>query len=123
MNYIDTLAENGPDLPCLYREIYPHYARSGFATTRYHTVIFVEAGANGSGYLHHVTGDITSVGGMSYEKQFSELPEESATFHAKELLDPAEASTYPGMGWPASTNPSAASPESIQFEDHENRAV
>lgn len=37
-------------------------------TPRYHTAIFVETGEDGSGYLHHVTGDITSMGGMRYEK-------------------------------------------------------
>lgn len=64
---------------------------------RYHTAIFIETEANGSGYVHYVTGDITSVGGMSYEKQFSGLPEQSDTFHAKDLLGVTDASTYPSL--------------------------
>lgn len=32
---------------------------------RYHNVIFVETGPDGSGIIHHVTGDITS--GMYYD--------------------------------------------------------
>lgn len=64
---------------------------------RYHTAIFVETEANGSGYVHHVTGDITSFGGMSYEEQFSDLPEHSDTFHSKDLLGITDASTYPSL--------------------------
>ena len=33
--------------------------------TRYHTVIFVQTSSDGSGWIHHVAGDITI--GMKYE--------------------------------------------------------
>ncbi|KAL2005974.1 hypothetical protein VTN00DRAFT_9628 [Thermoascus crustaceus] len=64
-------------------------------TPRYHTTIFVETQEDGSGYLHHVTGDITSSGGMRYEKKFRDQPEESATFYSKTELGVTDASTYP----------------------------
>ena len=64
--------------------------------TRYHTTIFVETNsADGSGVLHHVTGDITSAGGMRYEKKTSKKPEDSRTFNSKELLGYTDAKTYP----------------------------
>ncbi|KAH7169300.1 hypothetical protein DER46DRAFT_624520 [Fusarium sp. MPI-SDFR-AT-0072] len=42
---------------------------------RFHHAIFVETNEDGSGTLYHVTGDVTSANGMSYE-----------SFHCKELL-------------------------------------
>lgn len=62
---------------------------------RYHTAIFVETETNGDGYAHHVTGDITSVGGMRYEKKFEARPELSDTFYSQDLLGLTDASTYP----------------------------
>lgn len=62
---------------------------------RYHTAIFVESESNGGGYLHHVTGDLTSIGGMRYEKTLSGRPEHADAFYAKDLLGVTDASTYP----------------------------
>jgi len=51
---------------------------------RYHTVIFVGTNSDGSGFIHHVTGDFVT--GMRYERKIGKIPEESGTFHNKELL-------------------------------------
>lgn len=61
--------------------------------TRYHTVIFVETASDGSGYIHHVTGDL--VAGMRYERKLSRRPEESQTFFNKEALGMVSSTTYP----------------------------
>ncbi|OBT57041.1 hypothetical protein VE04_02615 [Pseudogymnoascus sp. 24MN13] len=60
---------------------------------RYHNVIFVEIEADGSGVVHHVTGDITS--GMVYGTRREGRPEESEIFVRKELIGTAESATYP----------------------------
>jgi hypothetical protein len=60
---------------------------------RYHNVIFVETEPNGSGIIHHVTGDITS--GMAYDTKKGKRPEESETFYAKEILGTINVSDYP----------------------------
>jgi hypothetical protein len=63
---------------------------------RYHTTIFVETDqADQSGFLHHVTGDITSTHGMRYERKPRSRPEESRTFYNKELLGYTPANDYP----------------------------
>lgn len=59
--------------------------------TRYHTVIFVETSADGSGYIHHVTGDL--VAGMRYETKPGQRPENSKTFHSREFLGTTPASS------------------------------
>src|SRR5436309_2301486 len=48
---------------------------------RYHTVVFVATNSDGSGFIHHVTG--------------GKAPEESGTFHNKELLGKIQATDYP----------------------------
>nr|POE94581.1 hypothetical protein CFP56_16820 [Quercus suber] len=62
---------------------------------RYHTVIFVETEADFSGFVHHVTGDLVSQGGMRYERKRGNRPEESGTFFNKELLGTVLSSQYP----------------------------
>jgi len=42
--------------------------------------------ADGSGILHHVTGDITSSGGMHYAPTAREDPKRSQTFHSSQKL-------------------------------------
>jgi hypothetical protein len=51
---------------------------------RYHIVIFVATNSDGSGFIHHVTGDLIT--GMRYERKIGKMPEESGIFHNKELL-------------------------------------
>ncbi|KAL9059866.1 MAG: hypothetical protein Q9162_000936 [Coniocarpon cinnabarinum] len=51
---------------------------------RYHTVVFVETKDDGSGLLHHVTGEL--VKGMAYQRQFRNRVEDSGKFHAKQYL-------------------------------------
>ncbi|XMA07256.1 hypothetical protein WAI453_000047 [Rhynchosporium graminicola] len=60
---------------------------------RYHNVIFVETQKDGSGIVHHVTGDITS--GMVYATKQGRRPETSDTFYAKEFLGTIESVNYP----------------------------
>jgi hypothetical protein len=61
--------------------------------TRYHTVIFVRTSLDGSGWVHHVTGDITN--GMKYERKPGNAPESSEVFHRKDVLGNVQASDYP----------------------------
>ena len=60
---------------------------------RYYTVIFVATNSDGSGFIHHVTGDLVT--GMRYERKIGKIPEESGTFHSKELLGKIQATGYP----------------------------
>lgn len=60
---------------------------------RYHNIIFVETAADGSGTIHHVTGDL--VIGFHYENKKSPRPEISKTFFAKDFIGTVLASTYP----------------------------
>ena len=60
----------------------------------YHQVIFVETGPAGTGFIHHVTGDVTSHSGMKYEVR-AERPEESETFHQKYFLGTVAREDYP----------------------------
>ncbi|KIW40005.1 uncharacterized protein PV06_08562 [Exophiala oligosperma] len=62
---------------------------------RYHTVLFVRTKTNGDGIVHHVTGDIVS--GMQYQSRPAKRPEDSQTFHSKELLGVVEPTDYPGV--------------------------
>jgi len=64
-----------------------------FNYTRYHTVIFVQTNANGSGRIHHVTGDL--VNGMRYENKAGDPPQESETFHARQYLGKVLAANHP----------------------------
>ena len=45
------------------------------------------------GFIHHVTGDLVT--GMRYERKIGKIPEESGTFHSKELLGKIQATDYP----------------------------
>jgi hypothetical protein len=78
----------------------------------YYTTLFVETGADGSRYLRHVTGDITSSGGMRYEKKFRDQPERSRTFNSKEMVDVTDASSYPSS-WDAPEHADSPTAESI----------
>lgn len=60
---------------------------------RYHTVIFVETDADGSGVIHHVTGDLVS--GMKYDWKKARQPELSGTFYNKEHIGYVGSSSYP----------------------------
>lgn len=62
---------------------------------RYHHVIFVETTSDGSGMIHHVTGDL--VAGMHYESNPSPRPEDDETrrLHDKEFLGTVLASSHP----------------------------
>lgn len=72
-----TMAMPDPDMP----------------SPRYHNVIFVQTEADGSGAVHHVTGDITS--GMVYATRREGRPEESEIFVRKEFIGTVESATYP----------------------------
>jgi len=61
---------------------------------RYHHVIFVETDKDGGGYIHHVTGDITS--GMSYQRKRAQHPGNSDSFHTMDFLGYIASSGYPG---------------------------
>lgn len=67
--------------------------------TRYHTILFVEKdpspAGNGGGYIHNVTGDLTSPSGMYYETKYEHSrPETCETFHRKEFLGRVRAVDY-----------------------------
>lgn len=63
-------------------------------TKRYHAGTFVATSpSDGSGYLHHVTGDIVT--GMAYQRRAEPKPEDQENCHAKELLGYVHAATYP----------------------------
>ncbi|KAF5528900.1 hypothetical protein FNAPI_14058 [Fusarium napiforme] len=53
---------------------------------RFHHAIFVETSNDDSGTLYHVTGDVTSTNGMSYESRESPDPAELEGLYSKELL-------------------------------------
>lgn len=62
---------------------------------RYHNVIFVATNADGSGWVHHVTGDIVQSQGMTYERKPGREPDLSATFHSKTLIGYVREEGYP----------------------------
>lgn len=66
---------------------------SDFNYIRYHTVIFVQTNADGSGHIHHVTGDL--VLGYRYETKIARAFEDSETFHASQYLGQINAASYP----------------------------
>ncbi|ELQ42916.1 hypothetical protein OOU_Y34scaffold00183g3 [Pyricularia oryzae Y34] len=54
---------------------------------RYHHVVFVQTNADdGSGVKFHVVGDITSLGGMTYESTEFGNPLDDPAFHGSDLL-------------------------------------
>ena len=61
---------------------------------RYHNKIFVETSSDGTGIVHHVTGDL--VQGMTHESKAESRPESSASFYSKDFLGTILASAYPG---------------------------
>jgi len=62
-------------------------------TTRFHTVIFVETKADGSGWMHHVEGEI--VKGMKYNPKSAKQPNSSETYHSKDFIGKILKSDYP----------------------------
>lgn len=60
---------------------------------RYNYTIFVNTGADGSGVIHQVTGDITSSNGMIYISEPTENPVRSQTFYTS--LGVTQAFKYP----------------------------
>ncbi|KAF1812911.1 hypothetical protein P152DRAFT_435204 [Eremomyces bilateralis CBS 781.70] len=66
-----------------------------FKETRYHNVIFVETGSDGSGYKHHVNGDVVSETGMTYLREMESKPDLLETFHAVHYLGWVTSSSYP----------------------------
>ncbi|EHY60742.1 hypothetical protein ABEF92_006999 [Exophiala dermatitidis] len=71
----------------------PALADPDVAGPRYHTVIFVETGLDGTGYIHQVIGDLVT--GMRYDKKPTDRPERSDTFFDKTLLGRVARSNYP----------------------------
>lgn len=63
---------------------------------RFHHAIFVETSKDGSGTLHHVTGDVTSTNGMSYESRESSDPPQLECFYSKQLLGYNSSDSHPG---------------------------
>ncbi|KAH6704234.1 hypothetical protein BKA61DRAFT_636059 [Leptodontidium sp. MPI-SDFR-AT-0119] len=65
---------------------------------RYHTVIFIETDADGGGYIYHVTGDIASTDGMTYQCKKGRPPEQSDTFYRKTYLGQIRVSDLKEVG-------------------------
>lgn len=74
---------------------------------QYHTTIFVEKDPDGSGTLHHVTGDISTRNGMRYIPNRRGPPRSAQSFKSMESLGVTDAITHPEL-WSAllSTIPS-----------------
>ncbi|KAG5754069.1 hypothetical protein H9Q69_010129 [Fusarium xylarioides] len=64
---------------------------------RLHHAIFVQTKKDRSGTLYHVTGDITSRGGMTYESKKTRNPPQSQTFHSWELLGYTHSDIHPAQ--------------------------
>ncbi|OBS23267.1 hypothetical protein FPOA_03819 [Fusarium poae] len=62
---------------------------------RLHHAIFVQTTKDEGGMVYHVTGDITSRGGMVYESKPDQNPELSDTFHSLELLGYTSSDNHP----------------------------
>jgi hypothetical protein len=62
---------------------------------RKHHAIFVQTGEDNSGVLYNVVGDITSIGGMTYESERTEDPRTLETFDSEELLGYTDADSHP----------------------------
>ncbi|KAF5575550.1 hypothetical protein FPANT_11293 [Fusarium pseudoanthophilum] len=62
---------------------------------RFHHAIFVATRKDGSGTLYHVTGDVTSTNGMSYESRESPDPAQLEGFYSKELLGYTGSDVHP----------------------------
>ncbi|KAI1027719.1 hypothetical protein LB504_011742 [Fusarium proliferatum] len=62
---------------------------------RFHHALFVETSKNGSGTLYHVTGDVTSANGMTYESRESPDPAQLEGFHCKESLGYTSSDAHP----------------------------
>ncbi|EWG55134.1 hypothetical protein FVEG_17461 [Fusarium verticillioides 7600] len=63
---------------------------------RFHHAICVETSKDGSGTLYHVTGDVTSTNGMSYESRESSDPAQLEGFYSKQLLGYTSSDSHPG---------------------------
>ncbi|KAK6540161.1 hypothetical protein TWF694_008982 [Orbilia ellipsospora] len=94
---------------------------------RYHNVIFVETGTDGSGVIHNVAGDM--VAGMKYETENSPKPEDSITYHAKYFLGTVSTSGYPANidgvleGVPAPTPQKSFNLATMATEQHKSPGV
>ena len=86
---------------------------------RYHTVIFVATNSDNSRFIHHVTGDLVT--GMRYERKIGKIPEESGTFHSKELLGKIQATDYPARVDQVCTNQPPPPPQK-RFNPKTNKA-
>lgn len=65
---------------------------------RHHHAILVETNPDDkSGRIHHVVGDVTSAGGMSYSSRPSEEAEQSGSCHAKEFIGYTPSSSHPAQ--------------------------
>lgn len=64
---------------------------------QYHTTIFVQTDPDGSGTLHHVTGDISSRNGMRYVPTRRGPPRCAQTFESMEHLGITDAVTHPEL--------------------------
>jgi hypothetical protein len=62
---------------------------------RQHTTLFVATSEESSGDLFHVTGDITSAGGMIYERKKRDDPRLSQSFHSKTAIGITTPANYP----------------------------
>lgn len=74
---------------------------------QYHTTIFVETDTDGSGTIHHVTGDISTRNGMRYVPARRGPHRSAQSFQSIEYLGVTDAITHPEL-WSAllSTIPS-----------------
>jgi hypothetical protein len=66
--------------------------------TLHHHAIFVVTHPNGSGYQHDVTGDITSITGMTYQKRFRSRVKEDLMYASEETLGYVLFTTLPQFG-------------------------
>ncbi|KAI9841646.1 MAG: hypothetical protein M1837_000493 [Sclerophora amabilis] len=62
---------------------------------RHHTVLFIETDLDGAGWIHDVSGDLTSSSGMQYLRTEGCRPEICETFYNKKLLGRVHARDYP----------------------------
>ena len=61
---------------------------------QFHHAIFVQTHATGHGDIYNATGDVTSSGGMRYEKKFRDPVVWSSTYHHDQDLGYVAASSY-----------------------------
>jgi hypothetical protein len=64
---------------------------------QFHHAIFVETQTSGYGWLHNAVGDVTSHGGMCYERKQQDDIMESDTYYNHQVLGYVAASSYPQL--------------------------